>query len=277
MFVKNDKLIGVGINYRTEIGKDILAFANKIDCLEVYTEKFFINDDDPVVQEIIKTIPLVLHGLDLSVGSSADISDSYFNNLKNLLNKVNFEWFSDHISLTQEEDIEVGHLMPIQFSEQVAENIIKKVKAISCLSDKPFLLENITYYYPVPGGTMSEPEFISHILEKADCGMLLDINNLYINSVNHHYDPHKFLEQIPKDRVVEIHMAGGSTKYNMLIDTHANPISEPVWNLLEYAIQRIAINAIIIERDSNLPRYTDLLQEVERARHLLLKHGLLNG
>ncbi len=277
MFVKTDKLIGVGVNYRTEIGKDILAFVNKIDFVEVYTEKFFINDDDPVVQEIIKTVPLVLHGLDLSVGSSAEISDNYFNNLKKILNKVNFEWFSDHISLTQEEDIEVGHLMPIQFSEQVAENVIKKVKAISSLSDKPFLLENITYYYPVPGGALSEPEFISYILEKADCGMLLDINNLYINSVNHQYDPHKFLEQIPKDRVVEIHMAGGSKKYNTLIDTHANPISEPVWNLLEYAIPRVPINGIIIERDSNLPRYTDLLQEVERARYLLLKNGLLNG
>lgn len=275
MFKKNDKILGVGVNYRTEIGNDILSFIDKIDCIEVYTEKFFIKDDDKIIQKIIDSVPLVLHGLDLSVGSSGTTDEKYYTNLKNVIDSLEFSWFSDHISLTKEEGFEVGHLMPIQFSEEVANNIVSKVKKICNLSSKPFLLENITYYYPVPGQTMREEDFISYILENADCGMLLDVNNLYINAINHRYDPKKFLSRLPKERIVEIHMAGGSKKYNMLIDTHANPISKPVWELLDYTVQEIPVNAIIIERDSNLPKYEDLLKEVEIARDILKKHGVL--
>lgn len=275
MFNRPNSFIGVGINHRNQINQDILEHIDKIDCIEVYTEKFFIKDHDEIFKTILKKVPLILHGLDLSIGSADEIDSEYINNLQAVLCNTTYEWFSEHISLTKEDNTEVGHLMPIQFTDECCFNIVSKAKKINSLSLKPFLLENITYYYQMPGSTLNEAQFISKILNQADCGMLLDINNLYINAKNHNYDPFEFLDMIPVDRVVEIHLAGGSFKYNMLVDTHANPVSNEVWNLFEQAIKKVPFNCVIIERDSNLPRYSDLLEEVSFTKSLLRKHGIL--
>lgn len=143
---KPHNIYGVGVNYRADISKDILNHLDKIDLIEVFTEKFFIKDDDTTLQEIIKNKPVVLHGLDISIGSSDNLSEEYLKNLSQTLNEVDCAWFSDHIALTQQDGVEVGHLMPVQFSESSAENIISKVNAIQKITNKPFILENITYY-----------------------------------------------------------------------------------------------------------------------------------
>lgn len=275
MSYKSLETVGVGINYRNEIGPDIIPYLDMLDCIEVYTEKFFIQDYDKIFKKIIDTLPLTLHGLDLSIGSINDIDPHYLDKLTDTLKKVNHLWFSEHISLTQEEGVEVGHLMPIQFSKTVADRIIHKIKILKQLSDKPFLLENITYYYKIPGSTMTEAEFIRYILDTADCGMLLDVNNLYLNAKNHHYDPYQFLSALPLDRVVQLHMAGGSKKFGMLIDTHATPIWPDVWALCDYVVKMTPVRCIIIERDSNLPVFTDLIKEVETAKDILARHGKL--
>ncbi len=262
---------GVGINYRSDIAADIWKEIDKIDFLEVYTEKFFIKDDDPLLQKIITQVPLVLHGLDLSIGSTETIDADYQRKITHVLNEQKYEWFSDHLSLTQQSGVEVGHLMPIQFSEAVVETVVDKIKIIASLSKQPFLLENITYYYPIPGGDLTETQFISTILEKADCGMLLDVNNLYINSINHRYDPREYLKQIPLDRVVELHVAGGSYKFDMLVDTHANAVWKEVWELLDDVLKITPAKGIIIERDANLNHYRELLDEVEIARGIFNK------
>jgi uncharacterized protein (UPF0276 family) len=263
---------GVGVNYRSEIGKDILENIAEIDFLEVYTEKFFIKNEDPIVEAIIAKIPLVLHGLDLSIGSNKPLDMKYYEKLSSSFKEINFEWFSDHISLTEEE-VEVGHLMPVQFSEVVLNNITTKVKMMKQLTSKPFLLENITYYYPIPGSEYSEDEFITRILEQSDCGMLLDLNNLYINAKNLSYDPYEFLHKIPLERVVEIHLAGGSFKEGMLVDTHANPIRDEVWKLLDYTCKVAPFKGVIIERDANLKDFNDLIDEVKIAKNILAKNG----
>lgn len=273
MFNKPNDMVGVGINYRSDISQHILNHINNIDCIEIYTEKFFIKDHDVKFEKILNSVPLILHGLDLSIGSSNTINNEYLDNLKFVLNNTEYLWFSEHIALTKEENVELGHLMPVQFSLETANRIVEKVNNVKKLSNKPFLLENITYYYQIPGSTMSEAEFINYILEKADCGFLLDINNLYINAYNHRYDPHEFLKNIPLERVVEAHMAGGSFKYNMLIDTHANAIWPEVWELLDYAVKKTPLNCVIIERDSNLPDFSELLNEINIAKDILRKYG----
>jgi len=276
LFYKPAERLGVGINYRNEIGRDILKHIRNIDCIEIYTEKFFIQDHDITFEKIVKQLPILLHGLDLSIGSSNEIDPKYLKNLSSVLERIEHHWFSEHISLTKEGEVEVGHLMPVQFSQEIADRIINKAIQIQSLSKKPFLLENITYYYALPGSTMGEPKFINYILEQADCGLLLDVNNLYINSVNHKYDPHKFLDQIDLDRVVEIHMAGGTYKYNMLIDTHAHSISPQVWALCEEVVKRTPLNCLIIERDGNLPDFSELVNELDMARSIMQKYGRCN-
>lgn len=266
----SESRLGIGVNYRTDIADGILQYQNEIDCLEVYTEKFFIKDDDYKLERILQNTPLILHGLDLSLGSSTkDCSTAYITQLEDVLNERKHEWFSDHLSLTIENEIEVGHLMPIQFEDENITRIVSKIQKVSKLSSMPFLVENITYYYLVPGSMMPEVEFLSKILNQADCGMLLDLNNLYINSVNFQYDPYEFLNKLPLERVIEIHLAGGSYKEGMLIDTHANPIKQAVWDLFAYACKKTPFKAAIIERDSNLPIFEDLLEEVRLARHII--------
>ncbi|OGT38732.1 MAG: hypothetical protein A3F11_03585 [Gammaproteobacteria bacterium RIFCSPHIGHO2_12_FULL_37_14] len=202
------------------------------------------------------------------------MKSEYLQKLKSVLSDTSFEWFSDHISLTHENNFEVGHLMPVKFSEENVVKISKKATEIASLTDKPFLLENITYYYPIPGQSMKEENFISEILEHADCGMLLDINNLYINSKNHNYDPIEFISKIPVDRVVEIHIAGGSFKHGMLVDTHANSVSIEVWDLFDEVCRRVPFNSVIIERDSNLNKLDDLIDEVNIAKQIMKKNGV---
>ncbi len=162
--------------------------------------------------------------------------------------------------------------MPVQFSTQVVSNICSKIMEIKSFTQKPFLLENITYYYPIPGSQLSEAEFISNILTESDCGLLLDVNNLYINSQNHKFDPYHFLNSLPLDRVVEIHIAGGSFKMGMLIDTHANSVGPEVWKLLEYACRHTPVSGIVLERDSNLTRFEDLLDEIGTAKEIFNRY-----
>jgi uncharacterized protein (UPF0276 family) len=274
MYKKPGSNFGVGINYHHHFGEDILRNISQIDFIEVFTEKFFVKENDETLSKILKNIPLVLHGLDLSIGSSGPVKMEYLEKLRSLFNEINFEWFSDHVSLTHENNFEVGHLMPVQFSEENVFEISTKAKKVASLTSTPFLLENITYYYPIPGQSMSEEDFIAEILESADCGMLLDVNNLYINSQNHGYDPITFLNKIPVERVVEIHIAGGSFKHGMLVDTHANPVSNKVWNLFDEVCQRVPFNGVIIERDSNLDKLEDLIGEVNIAKKIMKKNGI---
>lgn len=274
MFKKPGCNPGVGINFHHHFSGDILKNVGRIDFIEVFTEKFFIKENNETLDQILERIPLVLHGLDLSIGSVGPVKKDYLEKLKHLLTGIHFEWFSDHISLTHENDFEVGHLMPVQFSEEKAFSIAAKAKEIAALTERPFLLENITYYYPIPGQTMREENFITNILESADCGMLLDVNNLYINSKNHHYDPIVFLSNIPAERVVEIHIAGGSFKHGMLVDTHANPVSVEVWKLFDEVCRRIPFNGVIIERDSNLSKLEDLIDEVNIAKSIMKNNGI---
>lgn len=265
-------MIKVGINYKQRLGKEILENIDKIDILEVYTEKFFSPNNDPYIEKIKKLRPLIFHGLDLSLGSSSTLDKEYMSQLKNVLDSQKYSWFSDHICMTKESDVEVGHLMPIAFSDKNVAKISKKVQQVQQLSNRPFLLENITYYYQMPESDLSEVDFITAILERSGANMLLDINNLWINSKNHNYCPLKYLDKILPSKVIEIHMAGGSFKEGIHVDSHANDITTQVWDLLDEALRRFTPKAIIIERDSNIDRLQVALDEVKKARELIRRH-----
>lgn len=267
-------MIRVGINYNEEKKKDILKNIAAIDLLEIYTEKFFIHNNDAIFTEIINKIPIVLHGLDLSLGSLEDLDNQYLESFKQNTHDLSYLWFSDHLSMTKIDGYEVGHLMPVVFNEIMVHNVVKKINEIKKLSPQPFLLENITYYYRIPGTVLEEPDFIQQILIGADCGMLLDLNNLIINSRNHHYCPYEFLKQIPLDRVQEIHVAGGSYKFGMHVDTHANAVSSEVWGLFDHICKISSFKGVIVERDANLDNYQALLKEVEIAKAILQRNGL---
>lgn len=266
--------LGVGISYMNAIGDQIEKNIGEFDFIEAYTERFFIKDDNSRLRRLIKEKPLVLHGLDLSIGSPEPIDESYCDKLETIIKETNCHWFSDHISLTRVDNVEVGHLMPISFNEENIDLIVSKVKILQRRINKPFLLENITYYYKIPNSDICEAEFITQILERADCGMLLDLNNLYLNSLNHGYDPYIYLKNIPLERVVEIHLAGGSYKENMHVDTHANAISKNVWKLFEFAAKSIPFRGVIVERDANFEPFSEIIEEVRFAKSIMNKYKI---
>jgi len=253
-------------------GEHIEKNIGEFDFIEAYSERFFIKDENSRLRRIAQDKPLVLHGLDLSIGSPEIIDEDYLDKLEIIIKETNCHWFSDHISLTKIDNIEVGHLMPISFNEENIDLIASKVKALQKRIDKPFLLENITYYYKIPNSDIGEAEFITQILESADCGMLLDLNNLYLNSLNHGYDPYTYLKKIPLERVVEIHLAGGSYKENMHVDTHANAISKDVWELFDFVAKTVPFRGVIIERDSNFEPFSEIIEEVRFARSIMNKY-----
>ncbi|MBB3229156.1 hypothetical protein FHW69_003810 [Luteibacter sp. Sphag1AF] len=264
----------VGVNYKAQLRDALLAHADRIDILEVTTEKLFIQDDDPILRDLMRKLPVSLHGLDMSLGSSSQLDDSYLRKLQHALVTNDHLWFSDHLSLTKEGGTEVGHLMPMRLGEASLGSAVEKVKVVQAFSRQPFLVENITYYYPMPGSDLPEAEFLTRLVQQTDCGLLLDVNNLYINAVNHAFDPDAYLDAIPLDHVVEIHLAGGSHKFGMLIDTHATDVWPAVWGLFEKVCARTRPRAVIVERDSNFGAFEHMLMELDIAREILARHGL---
>jgi uncharacterized protein (UPF0276 family) len=264
----------VGVNYKSQLRDELLANARSLDILEVTTEKLFIQNDDPVLESLMTRLPVSLHGLDLSLGSSSEIPAAYLASLARVLSTTSHRWFSDHLSLTAEGGVEVGHLMPMQLSEEHLERTVAKVRAVQAFSDQPFLVENITYYYPIPGSDIPEADFLRMLCEATDCGLLLDVNNLYINATNHRFDPMTYLERLPLERVTEVHLAGGSRKFGMVVDTHATDVWREVWDLFDQACRHIRPSAVIIERDANFGPVSDTLAELDIARDILARRGL---
>lgn len=273
MFIKPDSCLGVGVNYRSETSNDIIRYLEKIDFVEINTERFFLNTSNINLDHIIVSVPVVLHGLTLSIGTeNKKISLDYLSNLSDTLQKIDCKWFSEHIAITSIEEIEIRSLMPVEFTEESIERIVNNAKCIIAVSKKPFLLENITYYYNMPTSNMSESNFIKEIIERADCGLLLDLNNLYVNSINHNYDPYQFLNQLPLDRVIEVHLAGCDYMHNILVDTHASSVRQEVISLFEYLCRKTLVSGVVIERDAKLDNFSDLLSEVEIIRKILKKY-----
>jgi uncharacterized protein (UPF0276 family) len=272
MLIKPDKCLGVGINYRSEIIVDIQKNINSIDFIEINTERFFIDHYHYPLYQIIHSLPVVLHGLTLSVGSDQSISQVYLDNLLHTLNYVNCKWFSEHISATNVNGVEIRSLMPIEFTESRVKIIVQKIKKIMALTNITFLLENITYYYSMPNNSLNEAQFITEILDKSNCGLLLDINNLYVNSINHQYDPYEFIDKLPLERLVEVHLAGCDYIHDMLVDTHASRTKKEVLSLFKYVCQKAYIFGVVIERDDKLENFSELLEEVYLVRNILISN-----
>jgi uncharacterized protein (UPF0276 family) len=278
MFNKPNACLGVGINYRNEISDNLIRHLDHFDFIEIGTERFFIDKQNPHLATIMKSKPVVLHGLTLSLGTQNQaISELYLKNLTETLSTVNCAWFSEHIAVTSINGVELRSLMPVEFTASAVERIAHNVKKIKAVANKPFLLENITYYYAMPMSEMSEANFISQIASKADCGLLLDLNNLYVNAFNHQYDPYEFIHSLPLDRIVEIHLAGCDYMQDMLIDTHASAIRKDVLNLFDYLCRKTPINGVVIERDARLNHFSDLINEVQVVRDILRKNKLISG
>jgi hypothetical protein len=263
--------LGVGLGYRWELHDQILEHRDRIDFLEVVSEQCLHATPDRLEEALAlaERFPLVLHGVGMSIGTALPLSDDYVRRLAAVVKAVEPHWYSDHLSFSKVAETDVGQLTPVWFTEESVEAVCRNVGILKQHIDASFLLENITYYFPIPGAEMSEAEFFARVLDAADCGMLLDVNNLHINSCNLGYDPYEFLESIPLDRVVQVHIAGGRAVDGMIVDTHSSPVEPAVWDLLAWVVDRASVKGVLLEWDQDFPDFSVLLEHLDRARSIL--------
>ncbi|MBS2001732.1 MAG: DUF692 domain-containing protein [Candidatus Obscuribacterales bacterium] len=260
--------LGIGLGLRRELANETFDNANKIDWLELVPENYMGlgGAARQRLEKVASRFPLVSHGVNLSLGSTDELNPDYLAALKKLVDRIDAPWFSDHLCFTSVDGVYLHDLLPLPFSKEAVKHCASRARQVQHTLNRPFLIENISAYMHMPGGEMTEAQFLSSVLEEADCGMLLDVNNVYVNSQNHKFDPFEFLKQIPLERTVQIHVAGHSTGEGTIIDTHGSAIIEPVFQLLKFVLERTDVKAVMIERDQNFPQFSELLDELARIR-----------
>lgn len=215
-------------------------------------------------------VPFVTHGLSLSLGGPAPLDESLVKDIKGFLDRHNIRCYSEHLSYCSDN----GHLydlMPIPFTEEAVHYVADRIKYVQKILERRVAVENVSYYAS-PGKEMEEIQFINAVLEEADCDLLLDVNNIYVNSVNHHYDAFEFLQALPRERIAYCHIAGHYNEADdLIVDTHGADVIDPVWDLLDKAYELFGIFPTLLERDFNIPPLNILMQEVHAIRSLQTK------
>jgi hypothetical protein len=264
--------LGVGLGFRRRLARDIAAHSAEIDFLEIITEHYLQPSryDRRELRELGRRFRLVPHGLSLSPGTAEPAQEEYLHSIARLAGEVEAPWYSDHLAMTRVGRVDIGHLAPIPLTEEMVEVVCANIARVQAEVAAPFIVENIAYTLRLPGPEMSEAEFLTRVVEETDCGLLLDLMNLHANALNHGYDPYTFLEAIPIERVVQVHIIGGHYNDGVLVDSHSNRTPEEVWRMLEFVGSRSDIRAVLVEWDEQFPAFEVILEELARAREVLV-------
>lgn len=264
--------LGSGLGYRRELRSAILEAAARIDFLEIVTDQFTETPDLEELQDLGRRFTIVPHGIGLSIGSMIPLDEHYLRVVKRISDCTGSPYYSEHLCMTRAPGIDIGHLAPLWFSDDLLAKAVDNVSHVQDMLGKPLVLENVTYLFEIPGARMRQPEFFSRLVDATGCGILLDVTNLHINSVNHQFDPVRFMNEMPLDHVVQVHLAGGYRYKQVLIDGHSESVPEETWELLEKLVQATTVQASIIERDSNFPDdISEILEQVDRARTVIAR------
>ncbi len=263
--------LGFGLGLRIEHYETILAEKPAIDWFEILTENYLVPGGKPLhfLEKIHEHYPnMVMHGVSLSIGSSDPLDKNYLQQVKALAKKIKPKWISDHLCWTGVKGKNMHDLLPLPYTEEAIKHVISRVQKVQDFLGQRILLENVSSYVTYQQSVMTEWEFLREIAERADCLILLDVNNIYVSGVNHEFNPLDYIMAMPVERVCQIHLAGHSKEDNMLIDTHDHDIIDPVWSLYAAALRRFGPVATMIERDDRIPPLNTLLTELNYARKL---------
>jgi uncharacterized protein len=265
--------LGFGLGLRPQHYQEILDGTPAIDWFEIISENYLIAGGQPLhmLDQIVERYPVVMHGVSLSIASTAPLDLDYLRGLKTLAKRVNPKWISDHLCWTGVHGVNLHDLLPIPYTEEALNHVVDRVGQVQDFLGRRLTLENVSSYVTFGQSEMTEWEFVSEVANRADCWLLFDVNNVYVSAFNHGYDPLTFLNGIPADRVVQFHMAGHSHMGTHIIDTHDHPVCEDVWELYAAALKRFGRVSTMIERDDNIPPLDELLLEVARTREMARK------
>ncbi len=263
--------LGVGLGFRPQLKTEVFLNRSAIDFLEI-TSDHYIDSAPRKLQELellAQHFPLIPHSLELSLGSAEGIDDEYIAKLADVISIAKPPWFSDHICFTRSGGVNIGHLAPVPFTDEALGVFVRNIEKVKTRIDVPLILENITYNIDYPWSEMSEATFIRRLLDETDCGLLLDVANLYINSANRGVDWRDILDELPLDRVVQLHFVGAHRHADRLIDAHADATDDEIWNVFREVCKRCNIKGAVLERDENFPEFSSLVNELRMAREIV--------
>lgn len=264
-------LAGAGIGFRRDLSDCLLEYAGQaVNFIEVAPENWMGIGGKwgKCFREAAEKYPVTCHGLSLSLGSPDALDFEFLSRVKHFLEDYSVAVYSEHLSYTKCNNAHIYELLPIPFTEEAALHVAQRIRQAQAVLERKIAIENVSYYTPVTP-ELTEHEFLNIVLNEADCELLLDVNNVYVNAFNHHYNAREFLSQIPLDRVTYIHMAGHEQRTpNLIIDTHGEPIIDPVYELFEWTVQRVNPCPVLLERDFNFPEFPELLSELDRLQSI---------
>ena len=265
------ELTGFGLGLRTDHYADFRATPAPllgVDWLEVISENYMVPGGKPLahLDAIRRDVPMVMHGVSLNIGGSDPLDRSYLRDLRALAARIEPAWVSDHLCWTGVDGRQLHDLLPLPYTEAALRHVAGRVMQVQDALGRRLLLENVSSYIGWAADEKSEWQFIAELAERADCELLLDVNNVYVSAVNHGYDPHTFIDGVPAHRVRQIHLAGHEVGEQGLIDTHDHPVCEAVWSLYRHTVARLGPVPTMIERDDHIPPLVELVAELNRAR-----------
>ena len=264
--------LGFGLGLRTEHYDDVLdgAADGRVDWWEVISENFLVEGGNPrrVLREVCARWPVVMHGVSLSIGSVDPLDDDYLARLAVLADEVDPPLISDHLCWSSLGGHSAHDLWPLPYTEEALALVVDKVRRVQDKLKRRFVLENPSSYVTFAASQLGEAEFLAELARRADCGILLDVNNVFVSSTNHQWDAQAYLAAIPVERVAQIHLAGHSDHGTHLLDTHDHPVRAEVWQLYRDAVARFGQVSTMIERDDHIPPLEDVIAELDHARQV---------
>jgi len=260
--------LGIGIGLRTVHYGDILGRRPAIDWFEVISENYMDTGGRPVyvLDQVAERYPVVLHGVSLGIGNTDPINLEHLTKLKALAERTRAHWVSDHLCWTGILGRNSHDLLPMPYTEDALRHTVRRVQQVQEFLERPLILENPSSYVEFAASTLPEWEFLATLAEEADCGLLLDVNNVYVSSFNHAFDPTTYVDAIPADRVVQVHLAGHTNKGTHILDTHSDHAIEPVWELYRRALRRSGLVSTLYEWDESVPELDVVWSEALKAK-----------
>jgi hypothetical protein len=268
---------GIGIGLRAPHYQHILSRKPVVDWFEIISENFMIDGGRPlhILDQILEQYKVVQHGVSMYFGSAEKPNREHLRRLKQLVKRTNTPWLSDHLCWGSVDGRYTHDLLPMPYTFEAARITAQKVREVRDFLEIPIAVENVSSYAEFHVSEMTEWEFLNEVVEQADCGILLDVNNIYVSSRNHNFDPFVYVNSVPAERVAQIHIAGHSQFKKYILDTHDHPVLDPVWKLYERAIQRVGRTATLLEWDDSIPSFREVHREAMKATRFLADTALM--
>lgn len=267
--------LGIGLGLRAQHYSHIAQSSPEVRWFEALSENYMglsrSGEGRPIkiLEQIRKDYEIVLHGVSLNIGSMDDVDVDYLRRLNALIARIEPRWVSDHFCWTGVQGENLHDLLPLPFTKESVDHLVPRIQKVQDILGRRILLENASSYITFNHSEMTEWEFVREVCERADCGLLLDVNNVFVNSVNHGFDPEAYLKSLPVERIGQIHLAGHSREGEILVDTHDGPVCDEVWNLFRLSVSLFGAVSTMVEWDAKIPEFPVLLAEVKKAEAII--------